>query len=277
MKSVVPLFVIVSVCLTAAAQEEAPVPEKQTTPTPAATEQVPIADDNASNAAYNDGWTGGDNGGTGFGEWTQHAMSAANTESHAGFFIANKTQNPDLNNVDIGEKAFGLYANGTAFEAAVAFRPIQKPLAAGESFSFLMEHAAIERKFDADDPATGGVGLTLRTGNASGNSDDYNKGSRFEFGFYEGQTNYQVFDGEASHDTGVAYTDAGVTVTFTLATADTYDLEITTMGDRKTTKLTGRKLMGNPGGAVESFVIFARDTEKYDAFFNGFQVLKPAQ
>ena len=104
--------------------------------------------------------------------------------------------------------------------------------------------------------------------------DDYNKGVRFEFGFYEGQGNYQVYDGEEKHDTGVAFTDAGLSVTFTLVTADTYALEITTLADKKTTKLSGRKLAGTAAGALDSFSIFNRDGEKSDAFFNGFQVTK---
>ncbi len=237
-----------------------------------AKEQMVIAGDDASQSAYSSGWKS-DSGGSGFGGWTFQSASSGD-KSYAGFFIATQEQNPEMKNAAIQGKAFGLFANGSSFEIASAFRPLNKPLGVGESFSFLLGNGKIEKKGDTDDPATGSIGITLRTGNESGGVDAYNKGARFEFGYYEGQGNYQVYDGEENHDTGVAVTDAGLSVSLTLVTADSYDLEITTLADKKTTKLSGRKLGGTAGGAIDSFCIFNRDGEKSDAFFNGFQVSK---
>jgi hypothetical protein len=233
-----------------------------------------IAEDDASQSAYGSEWKADTNGGAGFGAWILQTQSSGGDQSHAGNFIATPENNPDLNNVTINGKAFGFFANGTGFEAVAAFRSLSKPLGVGESFSFQMEHGRIEKKFDTDDPGTGSIGITLRNGNQSGAVDDYNKGARFEFGFYEGQDTYQVYDGQDDHDTKIPFTDLGLTIKLTLVTADTYDLEVTSLGDKKTTKLSGRKLGGSAGGTLDSFCIFDRDGEKYDAFFNKFQVTK---
>ncbi|MBS0660494.1 MAG: hypothetical protein JSR82_19915 [Verrucomicrobia bacterium] len=242
-----------------------------------AKEQVPLADDNASNSAYNGGWGEGSNGGNGFGPWTIRSVSDnSKGESHAGAFIADTDANADLVNVGIKKKAFGLFANGVVYEQSVAFRAFSKPLAVGMSFSFLFLHSEIVKKFDHDDPAPGSSGVTLRTGNANGSAGDYNKGARFEFGVYEGQGNYQIYDGEKKQDTGIPTSEGGLSVTFTLVSADTYDLEVTKLDGKRTTTLKGRKLGGAAGGALESFCIFNRDGEKNDIFFNGFQVSKDA-
>lgn len=241
-----------------------------------AKEQVPVADDNAAQGAYNGGWGDGNNGGNGFGPWTIRAVSLKSNESHAGAFIADTEANADLVNVGINKKAFGLFANGVGFEQAIAFRAFGKPLAPGMSFSFLFKHGEIVKKYDNDDPAPGSAGVVLRTGNANASPDEYNRAARFEFGMYEGQGNYQIFDGEKKQDTGIPTSDGGLSVTFTLVTADTYDLEVTKLDGKKTITIKGRKLGGAAGAPIESFAIFNRDGEKNDTFFNGFQVSRDA-
>lgn len=236
-------------------------------------EQVNIADDDANQSAYAVGWESGKNGGEGFGPWT--LTTEGNDENrHSGFFIATTENNSDLNGIASKGKAFGLFANGESFEQAVAFRPFTKPLAVGDSFSFSLEHGAIEKKFEKDDPAGGSIGLVLRAGNEASGVGDYNKGAIFEFGFYKGKDNYQVIDGSPNSDTGVLWTDAGVSVTCTITGKETYDLEIVTLKDKKITKLPGRKIKGDP---IASFAIFDRNGEQYDAFFNSFQVSREAK
>ncbi len=140
-----------------------------------------------------------------------------------------------------------------------------------------MKTGPFKQKFDYDKPETGSIGLTLRASSTATKVDDYNQDSRFEFGSYEGQANYQIFDGDTSHDSGVPVVENPVSVTFTLVTADTYNLEITDLSTKKTTKLDNRKLGGSAGSQVESFCIFDRDGETNDAYFNGFQLSKAAQ
>ena len=232
-------------------------------------DQVNVAEDDASQGACESG----KNSGSGFGEWK--LMTDGNDGNrHSGSFVATSDNNKDLNGIAKNGKAWGLFANGTGFEQAVAFRAFSEPLATGDSFSFLMENGKIEKKFETDDPGTGSIGLTLRMSNATDSPADYNKDAVFEFGFYEGKDNYQIHDGEGADktDSGVPFTDSGVIVTITITGEDTYDLEIQTAADKKLTKLPGRKL--SSAGAITSLAIFNRDGEKTDAFFNSLQVAR---
>lgn len=231
-----------------------------------------LSQDDASDAVYKDGWKAG-GGGNGFGPWVLLNASVSGSQSFAGNYIADTSgANADISGVAIGGKAFGLFANGVGFEVATAFRPLSKPLEVGQTFSFLMKHADFVKKFDQDDPGTGSVGITLRSGSAAASTDDYNKGARFEFGAYAGKPNYQIYDGESAQDTGVPASGSALTVSVTLVTPDTYDIEITTLPDKKQTTLKGRKLGGTAGGTIDGFCIFNRNGEKNDAFFNGFQI-----
>lgn len=242
--------------------------------TVAIAEPTNIAEDDAAQSAYSGGWDNSKNGGSGFGTWTLTTEGNDN-DRHSGFFIADTKSNSDLNGIAKGDKAFGMFANGPGFEQAVAYRPLEKPLAVGDSFSFMMENGAFEKKFDKDDPTPGSVGLVLRSGNANAATSDYNTGAMFEFGYYNGKSNYQIYDGTENTDSGVALDDSGVTVTMTLTSADSYDLEVQTMKDKKLTKLPGRKL--KTSGSIESMAIFDRNGEKHDAYFNQFQVSREAK
>lgn len=234
-------------------------------------DQTNVAEDDASQEAYGGGFETSKNGGTGFSEWKM--TTEGNDENrHSGFFMATPEHNSDLNGIAKNGKAFGLYANGSGFEQAVAYRAFTNPLAVGDSFSFLMETGPFEKKFGGEDPGGGAIGLTLRTSNASDSPNDYNKDAIFEFGHYQGKENYQVYDGTEQTDSGVAFSDQGVTVTITITGEDTYDLEIQTMSDKKLTKLPGRKFKA--AGPITSLAIFDRNGEKNDAFFNGFQVAR---
>ena len=231
------------------------------------------AKDDASQSAYGSSWNES-GGGSGFGPWKFQEYHGP-TDSFAGHFLAETGNNPEMGPVASSSKAFGLYANGGEFESAAAFRSFSTALQTGDSFSFQMVNPAIEQKGSTDNPGAGAIGLTLRNGHAADAPDDYNKGSRFELTNLKGQANYQVYDGDTGHDTGVAFSDKGITVTITLTSADTYDLEITTLSDNKTTKLTGRRFGGS--GSIESFCIFDRNGEKADGFFNNFQVTGKGQ
>ncbi len=52
---------------------------------------------------------------------------------HSGFSPPTTANNQDLNGIAKNNKAWGLYANGTGFEQAVAFRAFTQPLAVGDS------------------------------------------------------------------------------------------------------------------------------------------------
>jgi hypothetical protein len=102
-------------------------------------DQTNVAEDDASQEAYNGGFDTGKNGGSGFGEWK--VTNEGNDENrHSGFFVATTDNNKDLNGIAKNGKAWGLFANGTGFEQAVAYRSFKEPLAVGDSFSFMMEN-----------------------------------------------------------------------------------------------------------------------------------------
>jgi hypothetical protein len=237
-----------------------------------ADERMNLAEDDGSDPAYKGGWKSGTSGGSGYRGWTLRSVKSGDADAHAGGYIAEREQTARLNGIAIRKKAFALYANGQGFEAAVAFRSLKKPLAIGDTFSFLFEHDAIERKFERDAPGGGAMGLVLRTGHASDDAAAYNHGARFEFGAYEGRATYSIHDGESTHDTGIPLTDAGLSVSFTLLADDRYELEVTTLANRNVIRLPPRKLGGPAGGKIESLCLFNRDGEKSDAFFNGLQV-----
>jgi hypothetical protein len=244
---------------------------------PIRAENTVIAEDDASQSAYGSGWDNTKNGGNGFGNWTL-TIEGNDSDRHSGFFLASTKDNSDLNGIAKEGKAFGVYANGSGFEQAVGYRNFEKPLQVGDSFSLMMENGQLEKKFDKDDPTPGSIGVVLRSGTASSSVADYNKDALFEFGCYQGKPNYQIYDGSGADktDSGVPFTDSGVSVTVTITGTDTYDLEIQTMSDKKITKLPGRKFSNN-GGAIQSMVIFDRNGEKYDAFFNQFQVTRASK
>src|SRR5205807_10612936 len=137
-----------------------------------------IAEDDASQ--YGGGWDTGKNGGSGFGEWKM-TSEGNDANRHSGYFIATTDNNKDLNGIPKDGKAFGLYANGSGFEQAVAYRPLDKSLQVGDSFSFMMETGNFEKKFEKDEGG-GSIGLALRSGNANDSVADYNKNALFEIG-----------------------------------------------------------------------------------------------
>src|SRR5437868_2282623 len=108
-------------------------------------EATNVAEDDASQ--YGSGWDNTKNGGSGFSNWTL-TTEGNDSDRHSGFFIADTKNNQDLNGIDKDDKAFGLYANGSGFEQAVAYRAFEKPLQAGDSFSFMMETGTFDKKFD---------------------------------------------------------------------------------------------------------------------------------
>jgi hypothetical protein len=239
-------------------------------------DRMTIAEDEASHGAYNGGWNAGQVSGSGFGPWEFRSAIGSETESFAGIFVAHAGVQPDMDGVARNGKAFGLFANGVDFETAVAFRPFNQPMEPSDAFSFIMEVNHFLPKFERDDPRLGSIGLALRSETSSETWDEYDVGARFQFGFFQGEENYQVLDGEDSSNTGIPVEPNGVSVSVHLLTPDTYDLEITQLSTGQTTVLPNRRLGGDAGAPLMSFVIFNLDGETGDAYFNGFQISRPA-
>jgi len=92
--------------------------------------QFTFATDNASNSAYSDGWTSGDNGGSGFAAWSL-SIPAAN----AGVFIGNPATN-GMGTTGIGTTAFGLFSSANNSGYVSATRDFNTGLQVGDTLKF---------------------------------------------------------------------------------------------------------------------------------------------
>jgi PEP-CTERM motif len=86
-----------------------------------------IASDNASDPAYADGWTNGDNGGTGFGPWS-------GVGSYGPEPVMEIDSAPAESDNDLGSPAFRI-GTGGIFGGYVVERTIQSPMQGGQKFT----------------------------------------------------------------------------------------------------------------------------------------------
>ena len=154
-----------------------------------------VASDNASNAAYNDGWATGDNGGTGFGSWTL-------TSTPAGGFSGSY-----IGGTAVGNPAFGLYSGGNAAATVTARRPFTGGgLTAGQSFGVTIGNTPTI--------TTGGqLGLSLMSGGTA----------RWTLKFVGGGANWLLNDGGNDFNSGQAYAaNTSLALTFTYNGGNSY-------------------------------------------------------
>jgi hypothetical protein len=222
---------------------------------------ITVATDNANN--YGSQWSG--NGGTGFDGW--HFISD-NASGNAGGFLANKNTHNDLNHIasNPSDNAWGSYANGNGFNQYEAYRGFagNSLTQSGDTFNVSFEHGGITQG--------GAVGFVLRNQNIHNTIGDYNQQSRFEFGFIGGGQHYSIFDGQGVIDTGINYTDAGLNITFSLLSADLYQLDIFNAFDNSFIQSRNGSLMGS--GNIDSVSLYNRDAEISNAYFNSLSIQK---
>ncbi|MFK5895324.1 MAG: PEP-CTERM sorting domain-containing protein [Pseudomonadota bacterium] len=222
---------------------------------------ITVANDNADN--YGNVWSG--NGGFGFNQWN-FIVDPAN--GSAGGFLANKINNPDLNNVasSPNNKAWGSYANGNGFNQFEAYRDFGSNALNnnGDSFQLSFEHGNITDG--------GSVGFVLRNQNIHNAIGDYNQQSRFEFGFIGGGSNYSIFDNYGVIDTGIAFTDAGLNLTLTLLSANQYQLDIFNANGNVFLQSRNGILKGS--GSIDSVALYNRNSELANVYFNNLAITK---
>ena len=204
--------------------------------------------DNAADSVYDDGWTTGDNGGTGFSAWTITA------EANSGVFIASSTGNGTGGSlgIDTSGDSWGMFGNSGATVSAI--RPLTGILAEGNTFSLQMDNGNIQ--------AGGTVGFGLQ--NSSGTN-------RFEFYFQGGDANYTLNIGGVESDTGIGFTDDGLTLTFTQLAADAFALSVTPNGGSES--LFSGTLVASDISQVRLFNSNAGAGGPSDAFFNNIVVV----
>ncbi len=229
----------------------------------------PLSTDDANQPAYGGGWFYGDNGGTGFGPWIFTGLNAINNSGN-GFYIGSSTNNGggEGPGIDVNGKSWGLYAYNDNYAAAYrtfAYGPLQT----GQSFSFSMDNGYIDNGSY--------IGFVLRNGNSTDGPFDYTTGWRFQFVFFGGGSDYQIYDNSGQSDSGIFFTDTGLRFVFTLTTADTYSLQVIDNNSGATNSFTGT-LNGTPGSGINSIAVFnfnAGSSPAGDCFFNSFKITGP--
>ena len=87
--------------------------------------------DNAADSVYNDGWTSGDDGGTGFNAWTIDGSGGLNQGVYIGSSI------PGGSDINTGGESFAMYGHSGSYSGATrTFEGGQ--LASGQQFSFVL-------------------------------------------------------------------------------------------------------------------------------------------
>lgn len=164
-----------------------------------------LAADNASDAAYDDGWSPGDNGGFGLGGWST-IDNAVSPTGFGGGFIGGSAGG----DIDVSGESFGVFGNNGGVGQAI--RSLGGDLLAGQTFAISMDNGLV------DNGGTVGFGLQ----NAAGQN-------LVEFFFVGGMSNYAV---NASGVTGTtpSFTTAGLALSLTLTDSDSFSLEIDDLG-----------------------------------------------
>lgn len=214
---------------------------------------APIASDIASNPAYDDGWSTGDDGGTGFEPW---ALDASN----GGFFVGSATSNAAGASLDgdvsinTDGDSWGLW--GDADAVVTATRPFGSSLLVGETFSVLMDNGWL-------DP---GNVTGIRLEDASGTA-------LFTFQFTGGENAYKIIDASGTVDTGLGWTPTGLSLNFTLTGEDTYAFTATQLSGEGQYVGAGTLLSGGAVDQVDLFILGDTPGGNGDVFFNQLAVL----
>ena len=227
-----------------------------------------VAQDDAAKLVYANGWQSGTNGGTGFGPWTLFANPGVGDFS--GFFIGGS----GAGSVDVSNKSFAIYANGANYNYAIAQRAFGSALTTNVVFTLKFKNNAI---------ATGKqVGVSLFNGTTFTQTNDFNTlagAARFNFYFVGGNSSYTIWDGGGSFISDVPYHGDGLTLEFSLRSADTYAF---TVKSADGTAIISSSVIDYPlqgSGTIDSFACYAldNDTANGDLFVNQFAVVPTSQ
>ncbi|MCS6770684.1 MAG: carbohydrate-binding protein [Kiritimatiellae bacterium] len=203
------------------------------------------AADRGANAAYQDGWQAGDNGGSGFGPWSFHNSSS--DPNRNGQFMATSAA------VNIGTPAWGLYANNG--HVADVRRPLPVPLSAGQTLHVKMDNGFINNG--------GGVGIALW--NAQSNL-------LWEFYFNGGDQNYSISGGS----TDVGWTSGGIDIELTLTGPTSWVARITPLGGSTRTNIGHFVPQANMTAALfRAWNYNAGSGSDYDFFLNDLRITSP--
>lgn len=204
-----------------------------------------VASDTADNAAYNDGWQSGDNGGTGFNAWSLSAPSG----NSAFLFTSTANGNGDGNSDgDIDgtiNRSWGLFGDSTSAAAEAVRSFAFGSLALGHVLHVDMDNGFIDNNGNGN-----AVGLSLR--NSSGQN-------VFEFLFRGGQSFYQVNDAGGFGNSTIGFSDEGLELDFRLTSASTYSLAIKGLNPSANNTVTGTLMNPLGGQSISQLRLFNYD------------------
>jgi hypothetical protein len=209
---------------------------------------VLAAYDDASQAAYNDGWQNGDNGGAGFGGWT--ALGNGQGFGSGGGFIANNNPNSQIGTGSPSE-SWGVFGNGGGVGQAT--RPFLLPLSIGATFSMAMDNGFID--------GGGTVGFGLQ------NSSGFNL---VEYYFVGGQFNYTVSAQNVSGTTP-GFTNQGMLLSFTLTSLNSFLMTIDVLPTLGVDHVVTGNLNNSGNQAISQVRVFNSNAGfggDHDAFYN---------
>jgi hypothetical protein len=199
---------------------------------------ITVASDDASQAAYSNGWQAGDNGGTGFGAWT-FAFSGLRSDL---LYDPQFIDRGPLSGDHLGAPTFAMTtgARASQTDTSEVVRALTSQLAVGQTFSL-----------DIDGSVLASSGMPFSMGNT------------FQLFGTDGQERFALFTSNQYHannwtatgdaDTGIPAANA-FHVAFTLATANTYNLVLTPYGGGAPLfSQTAAPLDGNAGSPIQSF------------------------
>ena len=177
-----------------------------------------------------------------------------------GFFVFNSTSNNGGdpasnggNDINTGGDAWGLFNTGGGVTEAL--RPFPSALGVGQTFSIDMDNG----KF-----VDGTVGFGLQNSGSGLN--------RLEIYFVSGNGDYTISDGSGTHDSGVAFTDAGINVLIRLTGADTYAVTITRYIDGASRSFAGTLANSEAVDRVRLFDANGVGGSDRDLYFNNLRV-----
>jgi hypothetical protein len=239
-----------------------------------------VAADDAGNYSS---WTNGSNGGSGFTPWELSA-EAGSPAGAAGHFLA--IGNGDLNFIGSppDTRAWGTFANdgGPANGGIQISRAARSftggPLEIGQSFRIRMENGLV---FAGNSNPNNGArtygwaGFTLRNG-TTGNLQEPiepfgNINGQIGFGFLGGLGAYNVYDtiSPSGRPVNAPFTVDGVEVTVSITGPGAYEMTIDPLNPSLATDV----ISGTFSGTIDSVVLYNRNTEQGDVFFNNLQVV----
>jgi hypothetical protein len=192
----------------------------------------------ANPASNTNGWVTGDNGGSGFGAWALNGPGD-NNPAHGGFFLASSSGNGNgsSGNIDTAGRSWGMYANNG--QTVSAIRPLTGgSLLVGDTITLSIDNGFL------DNGSVEGFGLQTSGGT-----------NRLEFFFTGGAGSYTLSDNSGSNPTGIAFTSDGLHLAFTLTSADTYSLAVTTPGGSSLGNFSGT-LAGVAGTGIDQIRLF---------------------